>query len=376
MQTPSVSEVQALVATHATSEEVRTRFDYSDLGFAMHRDHLRIEGFRALEELLSSVPLLVFDFNMGPEDLAQNLHDGTSGFRADYAGMPGPRGGTIFRVDHHYPVVAQLNQQSTTPMVLSWLKGLHAAGQSDLLEEVARSRYLANHWDCDILFSQHLARKADDRSYLEAVGPILEAAALRNDHVELPERELETMEALAYNAGQALDAKVTAGELRYHDVQANWLPRLGRWIAGGPRCDQLAAWATQSHQREQERLAVIRSWDEAGRLRQELGGRLVVLDGEHPIQNATCYFYLRHSRPFDGKRIQLLYFLEAPGHFKYKLRSHGGANLTPLYEHLRRSVAEAGFNGRFSAGGSKLTTVPPERVLEQLRQYLENHDWS
>ena len=52
-----------------------------------------------------------------------------------------------------------MRAESTTPLVLRWLRALHAAGRADVLAEVERGLYLANHWDADILFAFVMAGK-------------------------------------------------------------------------------------------------------------------------------------------------------------------------------------------------------------------------
>jgi hypothetical protein len=346
-------------------------FELCEAGFYGHRKRLgRGAAYRSLEEFFADRPLRVFDFNMGVEDLVENLHDGNS-FQSDYRGFARGDSGRIFRVDHHFEV-DDLRSDSTTPMVLRWLLALHDDGDRETLKTVAEARYLADHCDVDIIFSHHLARHAADRSYLEEVGPAFAAGALINDYGGAPEGSDQRADQ-AYFAGLALETEITDGRLAFADVQDKWLPALGAWLAGekdDETTEQLAIWEKATRESEEAILETIEAWRGEGRLRVEMEGRLAVLEAPEEIDNLSLFSYLARRMPLPGHRVQLLSFPSDPGSdlVTYKIRSHAGFDLNPLYPALEEALPGASWGGRSAAGGSGKPQQPEtEGLMEVLR---------
>lgn len=374
---PTHADVAAAIAPFASAG---SPFELTDAGFCGRRSQIENDGFRAIETLLAATgrPVWTFDFNHAPADLAENVHDGDR-FAADYRGATGAAGGTVFRVDHHYDVAA-LKRDSTTPMVRRWLLGLHDAGETALLKTIASGRYLTNHWDVDIMFSQHLASRATDRSYLDRVGRFLAAAALRNDYVEPPPAEDEPWASRAFYAGLGLEDAITAGEVTYAEAQSKWIPALGAWILSGERADAngddpavatLKAWADDAERDERRGLDRIAAWAEQGLLVVEQGGAFVRLDAPEKIDNAVLYLYVKLRVPGPRNRVQLLaYPYEDRDTVQYKVRAHGDVNLNPLYASLNERLPEAGFGGRAAAGGSRPVLPNHDIVRDAVRSLV------
>ncbi|MFC1707248.1 hypothetical protein ACFL59_10625 [Planctomycetota bacterium] len=349
-------------------------FEYTERGLCARRSQLPREGFRIAERLLSGQPLWVFDFCTGPADLSDNVHDGKS-FRAGYEGVPGPLGASIYRVDHHHPIPA-LARDSTTPLVRRWLLSLHERGRDDVLADVSRGRYLANHWDADILFAHHLAANAIERPYVDTAGAVLAAAALRNDHLEPAPPAFEPAASSAYYSVLGLERAITRGETSYRDAQVEWLPALAEWALSGRKQPRgalerrVAQWESEARGAEESVLQRIALWCKEGRLHTDHDGRVLVLSATERIDNACFFLYVRKEMPLAGPRIQLLTYPSGGDLVTYKIRSHGGLDLHPLFLALNEKFPQTGFGGRATAGGSRPTEPCTEGVVAVLRSTL------
>lgn len=326
--------------------------------------------------LLQSGSLLVLDFQLGrPEDLTENAVPAPGSDPAAYRGVR--RGDhRVFRVDHHHPL-PELAETSTTPMVLRWLRGLWAAGEQVLLSEVARARYLADHCDPDILLSQHLAGSAEDREYLHGpMGAWLSAAAIRNDYIRLAPPELQPQADRIFYASLGIEEAIEEGAISFEEALLRWLPSLHPWLqgrAGAEEATRLDHWEGSRRSHEEATLARIRAWREEGRWQSLAGGRLVFLDAPEKIDNAELFLYVaRESEGGSPPAVQVLRFPSNGGATStFKLRSHAGYDLGPLYPLLNARFPGARFGGRAAAGGSRPTDgVAAADLLETLVQAL------
>jgi hypothetical protein len=331
-------------------------FEITDLGVYGYRGGIEKAALRRAEEALARAgPVRVLDFCLGPEDLAENVVRDESGAVADYIGVARAGGHRVFRVDHHHDLRV-LATESTTPLALRWLRALHAAGRGDILEAVARSRYVADHCDADILLSNHVAR--------------------RNDYVLPPPAALEPAASRVFDACVGIEHEIRAGRVTFAAAQTEWLPALEGWVGGGPRIDparatRLDALEAASRDRRAQALASIDAWDEGGRLETRAGGRLIFLDAPAKIENADLFVHVTARAATDARFarvvVQVLRFPKKGdrGHI-FKVRSHGGFDLNPLIARLRERLPAAAFGGRSAAFGSQFP-VAPEDAPDVLR---------
>lgn len=344
-------------------------FELGPQGFCAHRRGLAPEGYRLVERALSTHPVCIFDFNIEPElDLAENIHNGER-FQPLYAGVPGEHGAPLFRVDHHYDIPA-LARDSTTPMTLRWLRALHRAGHHATLEALDSARYLANHWDVDILFSLHLADRALEPEILNAAGPAMAAAALFNDYLAPPPPEIEDAALNAFYAGLALEDALDRGEMTFSHAFERWLPALSLWLAGRAAPDDarnLRDWADAGRAEAAEVQERIHSWRDGMRFLAD--GALCFLEAPEKIDNSSLYLYLARHRPMT--RLQLLTYPVGRDQVIYKIRSHGGLNINPLLNTLGERFPESRFGGRAAAGGSQAMKPETEVVLNVALEFLK-----
>jgi hypothetical protein len=353
-------------------------FELSQAGLFCHRLQVPKGALSTLEAALGRHgPVRVLDFTHGAHCLVDNAvaHDGAD--PAAYEGAVGPCGHRLFRVDHHYDV-ASLRTVSTTPLVLRWLRGLWARGRHELLAEVARSRYLADHADADILLSNFLAAQAENEALLHGpLGAWLAAAALRNDYVRLPPTDTEPEASRIFYACVGIEKEILAGRLRFADAQTQILPQLEPWLsADQERLDpaigrRLDEWCAALRAEEERTLARIAAWESAGKLTRALDGQLAILEADEKIDNAELYLYLTGHQP---PVVQLLTY-PAPesesSRVIVKVRSHGGFDLYPLFAALNALVPEGAFGGRAAAGGSRpIAPIPRAELVEAVRRAL------
>jgi hypothetical protein len=352
-------------------------FEISDLGLYCPREGATAAAIREAERiLLREGSLRTLDFNLGAEDLLENAVRGNGDDLRLYEGAPRPGGVRVFRVDHHYDVRA-LAAESATPLVLRWLRALHAAGRRDILAEVARSRFLADHCDADILLANHLALCAEDAPYLfSPTADALAAAALRNDYVLSPPPEREPWASKAFYACLGIDTDVRARRLPFHEALRTWLASLGPWLegrAGAEVARRLDAWEARARAREAAHLAAIEGWIGEGRLARCLGGRAIFLDAPRKIDNAEFFLFVLRRPREERPVVQVLRYPEqaAPQRFVYKVRAHGGFDLHPLLSRLQAEFPEAGFAGRSAALGSRPTApIDPEALMATIEKAL------
>jgi hypothetical protein len=102
----------------------------------------------------------------------------------------------------------------------------------------------------------------------------------------------------------------------------------------------------------------------------DLGARLVSLDAPERIDATNLYTYLVNHLPVEGPRLQLLAYPAGDHKVTYKLRSHGGFDLHPVFERLGKELPEVQFGGRSLAGGSRPTSPCTDAILAILREAL------
>jgi hypothetical protein len=334
-------------------------FELSDLGLYCRRDTVAPGALKRAEAALCAHgPVRVLDFKHDASSLIENIIPAEGASIGDYEGVVAPSGHRVFRVDHHYELPS-LRDTSSTPLVLRWIRALHDRGRTRLLEELARSRYLADHADTDILLSNYIAGQAASDVVLQ--GPLREwlcAAALRNDYIVLPQPRDEPYASRIYYACVGIEDAILDGKLTFEEAQRAILPQLRAWVTGDVRGldpeigRRLDAWEAEKRAEEDATLRMIDRWVSQGRMRWELGGRAAILDAEKKIDNADLYLYFLRK----GRRpvVQALMYPERDnGTCVVKLRSHGGFNLYPLFERLNRLIPGAAFDGRAAAGGSR-----------------------
>jgi|GEM_PF-4487212 len=335
-------------------------FELSDLGLYCRRDTAAQGSLKRAEAALCAHgPVRVLDFKHDASSLVENVIPAEGASIGDYEGVVAPSGHRVFRVDHHYELPS-LRDTSSTPLVLRWIRALRARGCTQLLAEIARSRYLADHADADILLSNFVASQATSDVLLQGpLGEWLGAAALRNDYIVLPPPRDEPYASRIYYACVGIEDAILGGKLTFERAQREILPQLRAWVTGDVRGlnpeigRRLDAWEAEKRTEEDATLGVIDRWVSQGRMRWELGGRAAILDAETKIDNADLYLYFLRK----GRRpvVQALVYPERDidGTCVVKLRSHGGFNLYPLFERLNRLIPGAAFDGRAAAGGSR-----------------------
>jgi len=336
-------------------------FEVDPLGIRCYRERASASQLRQLEELLLACgPVRILDFRIEARDLAENIVSAESRDPAAYEGVP-KGGARVFRIDHHFDLEA-LEGESTTPLVLRWVRAQRERGRTDLVGEFAAARYLADHADPDIFFANHVAREAARDGVVDSpLADWLAAAAVRNDYIRLPRGEEEPHASRLYYAGIGLEEAILRGDLRFADALRDVAPAFGAWLAGSAdaglaeRLDRLEG---ASREREAEVLRDIESWRREGRLTFHEGGRIAFLDAPRKIDNADLFLYFA-LRP-DPPEVQVLSYRRAnrpwlpEGEIRtYKIRARGGVNLNPVFERLRARWPEAGFGGRSAAGGSR-----------------------
>jgi len=344
-------------------------FELTALGLYFHRDKPPA-SLRAVEALLvRDAPVRVMDFNNDASLLNENVVPGDQADPAEYEGVGGSGAHRVFRVDHHYDVPS-LAHTTTTCLTLRWLRGLWNCGAREVLRAVARSRYVANHADTDILLANHLAGVADERDVIFGAGADwFAAASLRNDHIET--RGLGPEAQRVFYACLGIEDEILTGTLSFEEAQRSYLPQLCSWIAGDGRVDvaaKLDALEREMRDKEKRTLDEIAACESRGGLKRELGDRLVVCEMERKIDNADLYLYL--SR---GERRPVVQALIYPGSegLKVKLRSHGGFDLNPLFRRLNELMPRGCFGGRASAGGSNsLEELDREQLIGAVRSVL------
>jgi hypothetical protein len=355
-------------------------YELSASGLYCRREVARTERLIACEEaLLRDGSLRVFDFQMRrPADLAENIIAREDADPASYRGAERPGGARVFRVDHHHPL-RRLSRESTTPLVVAWLRSLWRAGETACLEQVAAARYLADHCDQDIVLAHHLARSATDRGYIE--GPVpdrLAAACIRNDYIEPPPADLEPDAGRVYYACLGVEEAIEAGELRFVEALSAWLPQLGPWLRGEAPAATSArfdAWERGMRCKEGATLGRIGGWIDAGRWREAAGGKVIMLEAPEKIDNADLYLYVVREATAGRSRptVQLLGFPSGgAGGVTWKVRSHGGWDIMPLLGRLNERFADAGFGGRTAAGGSRPgVEIDPAQLLAEVAAAVE-----
>lgn len=300
----------------------KASFELTELGLYFHRDRPPA-SLRAVEALLvRDAPVRVMDFNDDASLLNENVVPGDEADPAGYEGVGGPGAHRVFRVDHHHDVPS-LAGTTTTCLTLRWLRGLWNRGAHEVLEAVARSRYVANHADTDILLANHLAGAANERDVVFGAGADwFAAASLRNDHIETRGLGLEAQRV--FYACLGLEDEILDGTLSFEEAQRNYLPQLCSWIAGDGRggvTAKLDAWEQEMRDKEVRTLDEIAACESRGGLKRALGDRLVLCEMDRKIDNADLYLYL--SRGDRRPMVQVLIYPGSEG-LKVKLRSHGG----------------------------------------------------
>ncbi|GIW71981.1 MAG: hypothetical protein KatS3mg102_1523 [Planctomycetota bacterium] len=357
-------------------------YELSPLGLYCRREVARTERLVAAERvLLQHGSLRVFDLQLGrPCDLAENAIPTEDADPAAYEGAPRPGGVRVFRVDHHHPL-ERLRRETTTALVLAWLRGLWERGRTELLAEVARARYLADHADPDILLAHRIALDAQDRAAIFA--PELQwllAAARRNDYVEPPPAELEPQASRAFYACLGIERAIEAGTLGFAEAERRWLRWLLPWLraeAPAEAAEQLARWEQEQRAAQARVLERLERWSREGRLVQAAGGRVVQLGAPHKIDAAELVLYLRLRPPAGAvaPQLALLHFAggEDGARLIYKLRALDPAlDLQPLFARLEERFPGAGFGGRAAAGGSRPTAgIEPQAVLAEAADWLQ-----
>ncbi|MBU1238760.1 hypothetical protein KKF84_05565 [Myxococcota bacterium] len=369
------------ILTSLNNPGFSSKIELTDSGFYCYRDYLRTGGFCAARDfLLTRGDVLIFDFNMGMADSRGNYHDG-SGFNTHYEGFTGSNGNRVFHVDHHYPF-SDLNRTSTTPMVHTWLLGLHKSNKTGLLERISRAQYLANHEDQDIAFSIHLAQRATDREYLESVGSWLASAALINDHIaDIKDSRAQD----AFYGGLAIEQMVKSfrepslvapyGRAGFHDALHRWIPALATWLRqenSEGDCAVVAQIAREEKIRLAQKVERFSRWEAMGLLHETHG--ILWMSPPESTENAYFYRYLQETHP--GRGRLLLLCNPVGGGVKYKIRSLGDFPLTDLFSKLNEALGEThgvSFGGRYSAGGSTVVDPPcTEAILEVATAFLQS----
>lgn len=357
-------------------------FEFDPLGIRVLRERVRQAQLRDIERLLSEAgSVRILDFRIGLEDLEENLVSPAGGALGAYAGIATPAGTRVFRVDHHFDR-PELDGESTTPLVLRYLRALRESGREAVLREFSRALYLADHADPDILFANYLAHAAEtDESVLGPLGDRFAAAAVRNDYIRLPDPADEPFASRLYYAGLGLENSILGREAGFAETLRERLPHAGAWLEGRAPAGvarEFDRFEATSRALEADVLRKIAAWEAAGLLRLHAGGRIAYLEAPDKIDNSDLFLYFL-TRAAERPEIQILRYGRtnrsgAPGPvYMYKFRAHGGRSLVPVFERLKDLVPAAGIDGRPAAGGSRtpIPEIPRDELIEAVRSVLD-----